>query len=107
MSVQGSTNMTQAQALGSTYATMSAKQNQVMGDAAFANTGPQINPYSNKGQSMPNTVYHSNTNSPVNNKSMIAQQQNLLKGQYIQNAMASKGNSRTSANSMQGSPIKH
>jgi hypothetical protein len=30
----------------------------------------------------------------------------MMKGQYIAGGM-SKGNSRTSANSMQGSPVKH
>jgi hypothetical protein len=56
---------------------------------------------------MPNTVYHSNTNSPVNKSSMMSQQQrDMMKGQYIAGGM-SKGNSRTSANSMQGSPVKH
>jgi len=65
------------------------------------------NPYSNKGQSMPNTVYHSNTNSPVNKSMMSAQQRELMKGQYIAGGIGSKGNSRTSANSMQGSPVKH
>ena len=38
---------------------------------------------------------------------MSAQQRELMKGQYIAGGIGSKGNSRTSANSMQGSPVKH
>jgi len=91
---------------------MSAKQTQLMqnmGDINFNSAGgTPINPYQNKNQSMPNTVFHSNTNSPVNNKSM---QQQIMKGQYIAGAgpgaLGSKGNSRSNATSMQGSPIKH
>jgi hypothetical protein len=52
---------------------------------------------------MPNTVVHSNTNSPVN-KSM---QQQIMKGQYMNGNLPGKANSRSNANSMQGSPIKH
>ena len=97
--ISGASSASQANSMTQGFTTMSAaKQHDIY-------AVPSGNPYVNKGSSMPNTVHHSNTNSP-NNKSIL-HSQTLMKGNYMNSNHPSKGNSRTSANSIQNSPNKH